>query len=78
MELKKSLSSDSSTQTDEITYDNIIAVADYLKGKTSIVPVVGVICGSGLGGLGDDLDKERPKDVFPYNEIPFFPKTTGQ
>lgn len=68
----------SSTQTDELTYEDIEAVAKYLKGKTNISPEIGVICGSGLGGLGEDLDKDQSKDVIPYDDIPNFPKTTGK
>jgi purine-nucleoside phosphorylase len=69
--------SDTGTQTDEVTYEDIEAISDYLKGRTTIQPKVGVICGSGLGGLGDDLDKDHPTVVIPYDDIPKFPKTTG-
>ena len=68
---------DCSTQTDELTYEDIDAIAQYLKGKTSVTPDIGVICGSGLGGLGEILDQDKQKDTIPYNEIPNFPKTTG-
>lgn len=64
------------TQTEELSYEDITAVADYLRKRTQIRPAIGVICGSGLGGLGNDLDRDQPTDVIPYNEIPNFPKTT--
>ena len=70
--------SDSSTQTDELTFEQIEAIVAYLKARTSIVPDVGIICGSGLGGLGDNLDTESARDVVPYSDIPNFPKTTGK
>lgn len=66
------------SELEELNYENIAAIASYLKEKTQIVPDVGVICGSGLGGLGDNLDEDRPRDVFPYGDIPNFPKTTGK
>ena len=67
------------TQTDKMTYEDIKSVADYLCRQTKIRPKVGrsIVCGSGLGGLADDLDKDREKDVFPYKDIPKFPETTG-
>ena len=64
-----------------MSYEEITAIADHLKEKLkelSIAPDVGIICGSGLGGLGENLDEDRPKVAFPYHEIPNFPKTTGQ
>ena len=39
---------------------------------------MGIICGSGLGGLGDCLDEDPVKIVVPYNDIPGFPETTGK
>ena len=74
-------SEDSSTQTDELTYEEIVAIAEHLKERlkdASISPDVGIICGSGLGRLGENLDSDKPKVVFPYNELPNFPKTTGE
>ena len=55
-----------------------MTIAEYLKSRTTIAPDIGVVCGSGLGGLGDNLDKDHPTVVIPYNEIPKFPKTTGE
>ena len=65
------------TQTDKMTFEDIKSVADYLLTQTKIRPEVGIVCGSGLGGLADDLDKDKEKDVFPYKDIPKFPETTG-
>ena len=65
------------TQTDKMTYEDIKSVADYLLKKTKIRPEVGIVCGSGLGGLADDLDEDKEKDIFPYKDIPKFPETTG-
>ena len=60
-----------------MTYEDIKEVAEHLLVQTKIRPEVGIICGSGLGGLADDLDKDRVTDVFAYKDIPKFPMTTG-
>ena len=39
-------------------------------------PKVAVVCGSGLGGLVDEVEAE-PKVVVPYSDIPGFPVSTG-
>jgi purine-nucleoside phosphorylase len=39
-------------------------------------PRVGIICGSGLGGLADAVHPE-PKHGVAYSDIPHFPKVTG-
>ncbi|XP_077381603.1 purine nucleoside phosphorylase-like isoform X2 [Festucalex cinctus] len=53
--------------------DEYQAAADWLMSKTSSRPTVGIVCGSGLGGLGEML-KER--QVFKYADIPNFPQST--
>jgi purine-nucleoside phosphorylase len=42
----------------------------WVRGKTDLVPVIGVVLGSGLGAFADRL--ARPA-VVPYEEIPAFP-----
>ena len=59
-------------------YDEVDEVAKFLMTKTEINPRIGIICGSGLGGLVDNLDSDKPKNVIPYEDIPGFPKTTGE
>ena len=39
-------------------------------------PPIGVICGSGLGGLSNVL-LEAPRCEIEYGDIPFFPRSTG-
>ena len=67
----------SATQTEKMTYEDIKSVADHLLKGTKIRPEVGIICGSGLGELAEDLDTDMDRDVFPYKDIPKFPITTG-
>jgi|SRR5690554_2142536 len=46
----------------------------FLKTKTDIKPSIGVVLGSGLGALADDVQSPI---VIPYQEIPHFPKSTS-
>jgi hypothetical protein len=39
-------------------------------------PRVGIICGSGLGGLVETLEA-APQIAIPYSDIPEFPQSTG-
>lgn len=45
----------------------------FIQSKTSSKPVAGIILGSGLGGLVDDLEISLS---LPYEEIPHFPVST--
>lgn len=45
----------------------------YIKGKTDFNPQIGIILGTGLGGLVQEVDVAYE---FPYNEIPHFPVST--
>lgn len=53
-------------------YDQVRASAEWIQGKTGYVPEVGVILGSGLGGLAEELEE---RVVIPYAEIPSFPRS---
>ena len=39
-------------------------------------PRVGIICGSGLGGLADTV-LPHPQHEIRYADIPYFPQSTG-
>lgn len=60
-----------------LSYEELQEIASYIRTKTKIRPKIGIICGSGLGGLADDLDTDRPRDVIPYKDIPQFPNCQG-
>ena len=66
-----------SLSSDQMTYEDVQSVARHLLHRTKIRPEVSIICGSGLGELAKDLDKDNDTDVFPYKDIPNFPTTTG-
>lgn len=54
-------------------YDMIEEAAAFLRGRVSLKPRVGIICGTGMGALA-----ERPEGLVkvPYREIPHFPTAT--
>ncbi len=54
-------------------YDNIQATAAFIQQKISSKPTVGIILGSGLGGVVDMVDKEKE---IAYSDIPNFPVST--
>jgi len=55
------------------SYDEVEKIKEFLFAKTSYRPTVGVICGSGLGGLVDNVEEKQSLD---YAEIPGFPVST--
>lgn len=47
--------------------------ADFLRSRCAVQPTVGVVLGTGLGSLAEQLDVEFS---IPYSEIPHFPTST--
>ncbi|WP_248736637.1 purine-nucleoside phosphorylase [Neobacillus rhizosphaerae] len=56
-----------------MNFENIANAAGFLKGKYPSTPKLGLILGSGLGVLAEEI--ENPVKI-PYNEIPDFPVST--
>jgi len=54
-------------------FDKIQETAAFIRGHISQTPTVGIILGSGLGGLTDIISKEK---VLHYADIPHFPLST--
>jgi purine-nucleoside phosphorylase len=54
-------------------FDRIEAAADVVRKHTSVSPEVGIILGTGLGGLAQEINVEAS---IPYQEIPGFPLST--
>lgn len=54
-------------------FEKIKTTAQFLKEKTQFTPEVGIILGSGLGGLVKAIDV---KHSFDYSEVPNFPVST--
>uniref|UniRef100_A0A915EP07 purine-nucleoside phosphorylase n=1 Tax=Ditylenchus dipsaci TaxID=166011 RepID=A0A915EP07_9BILA len=62
---------------DPRNYDDIVRLAELIRvlAELTETPKIGIICGSGLGELADQISKPR---ILPFSEIPGFPKTTVQ
>ena len=56
------------------SYEECRATADWLLAQVDIRPLVGIVCGSGLGGLAEML---KDQVAFNYKDIPSFPQSTG-
>ncbi|RQW22725.1 purine-nucleoside phosphorylase [Bacillus sp. C1-1] len=54
--------------------EQIKEATSYIQSKTSTVPEVGIILGSGLGNLADDLTNAVE---IPYEDIPHFSKSAA-
>ncbi|CAL8374172.1 unnamed protein product [Arctogadus glacialis] len=55
------------------SYEDYEATAKWLLSQTEQRPKVAIICGTGLGGLAEQLEN---RVVIPYIDIPNFPQTT--
>ncbi|XP_055059715.2 purine nucleoside phosphorylase-like [Misgurnus anguillicaudatus] len=62
-----------SSNVTRYSYEDCKVTADWLLSHTSVRPLVGIVCGSGLGGLADML---KDQQVINYNDIPNFPQST--
>ena len=62
--------------TSPVDHHHIVGIATQIRERTAIRPKIGIICGSGLGGLAEQLDTDKPSDEIPYEEIGF-PKCSG-
>jgi purine-nucleoside phosphorylase len=55
-------------------YSHAQSAASFLLAQTRLRPLIGIVLGSGLGAFADDLlDAAR----IPYENIPFFPRSTA-
>ena len=59
----------------QTSYDSVKEVADYLLTITDVRPKIGIICGSGLGDLANQVENAVE---FEYSKIPKFPVSTGE
>ncbi|CAF0893201.1 unnamed protein product [Brachionus calyciflorus] len=57
----------------EFTYDRVKNISDWILNRVDLRPKIAIVCGSGLGGLGERVQDAR---IFPYEEIPDFPRST--
>ena len=52
---------------------NVNEAVDFIRSRTDVHPKVGLILGTGLGGLAREIDVH---DTVPYDELPHFPVST--
>ena len=57
-----------------MTFEQVCTAAESVRGKLSAQPKVGIILGSGLGGIADEIEN---KVEIPYREIPHFACSTA-
>ncbi|XP_063910356.1 purine nucleoside phosphorylase-like [Zophobas morio] len=55
------------------TYEDVEKIANFLRSKVDIKPRIGLVCGTGLGGIPALMTDTV---TFPYGEIPNFPVST--
>src|SRR5437763_1237558 len=60
---------------DSFTLAEIDQAAGFLRARLTAIPRVGLILGTGLGSLADEV--ENPL-ILPYSEIPTWPVSTVQ
>ncbi|WP_058485419.1 purine-nucleoside phosphorylase [Defluviitalea phaphyphila] len=53
--------------------NQIEKASEYILNKSKFKPEIGLILGSGLGDLGNEIES---KEIFPYQNIPYFPIST--
>ncbi len=56
-------------------FDQIEQAVSFIKSKTDFEPQFGIVLGTGLGGLADEIDSVLELD---YKDIPNFPESTVQ
>lgn len=54
-------------------FDRVQAATTVVRESGALKPEIGIILGTGLGGLADEIDLERS---IPYEQIPGFPLST--
>lgn len=61
------------TESPADSMEALRAAVAAVRGRSDLVPSVGIVLGTGLGALADDLQVET---AVPYEEIPGFPLST--
>jgi hypothetical protein len=59
----------------DYTYEKVKTISEWLLERVELRPKIAIVCGSGLGGMGERVTQKK---VFPYEEIPNFPRSTGK
>ena len=54
-------------------FKKVSEAVDFIKERITVSPVAGIVLGTGLGRLSDEIEN---KTIIPYEEIPHFPSST--
>jgi purine-nucleoside phosphorylase len=54
-------------------FKKVTEAVDYIKAEKNLKPAAGIVLGTGLGRLSDEIEN---KTVIPYENIPYFPSST--
>lgn len=57
-----------------MNYNDVQEAAEYIRSRIDIAPAIGIILGSGLNGIADEI---QGKQTIPYGEIPHFVCSTA-
>ncbi|XP_032520420.2 purine nucleoside phosphorylase-like isoform X2 [Danaus plexippus] len=71
--VKKTLPEVEDSNTKRYSYEMLVETANFLLSKTDVRPIIGVICGSGMGSLAENIAQP---ECIAYEDIPNFPIST--
>jgi purine-nucleoside phosphorylase len=54
-------------------FTKVSEAVNYIRGKINAIPEAGIVLGTGLGGLAEEI---KNPVIIPYEEIPHFPSST--
>ena len=57
------------------TYEDTQRIVEFIQQRVKCRPTIGIICGSGLGGLAEAVEN---KEILINGDIPGFPVSTGK
>ena len=59
---------------DPLSRESLQPIADHILRESNVTPVLGLVCGSGLGSLAALVEESV---TLPYSSIPHFPVSTA-
>src|SRR5262249_60771811 len=63
-----------STENRPMQFEHVQEAAEAVRARWHVTPRAGIILGTGLGGLVEEMTE---KTVIPYGQIPHFPESTA-
>lgn len=59
------------------SWEDIRRTTDFIRERCTIVPKIGIVLGTGLGAVADDILTEPEGAAIPYQDLPGFPVSTA-